>query len=163
MIQDRREFMKGSVRGFVTGCILSRFPGLLAAEHKVKELDEMDAYIGKISEEMTYCAYRCSKTCLILTATLNEDQQLLKEKARVWSKAHDGMEIPEGQFYCYGCKPVNKPLGFIVSSCSVRKCAIEKGYASCAECDKLKTCDQDLWTRYPEHRKYVLKLQREKK
>ncbi|MBN2103402.1 DUF3795 domain-containing protein [bacterium] len=162
MDQDRRGFIKQSVRDLMACCVLSRFPGLLRAgtNENTSGEGEMDMYIDKVSKDMTFCAYRCSKTCPILVASLKGDHQFLKDKAEAWSKDHGGSKIPEDQLYCYGCKPIGKPMGFIVSACTVRKCAVEKGYFSCVECDGLATCNQELWKRYPEHRRYVLKLQK---
>jgi len=160
MAHDRRTFLKESVQGLAACCVLSQCPGLLRAESEEETLMEIDTYIGKVAEEKTYCAYRCTKKCPILVASLKGDQKFLKEQAEKWSKDHDGEKIPEGQMFCFGCNPADKPLGFIVTRCTVRKCAMEKGLSSCVACENLADCDHELWKKYPQHHKHVIALQK---
>lgn len=163
MDQDRREFLKQSAKGITFCCAMTQWSNLLHGDSEEKPNSPIDEYIEKVSQEMTYCAYRCTKECDWLMASLQNDTEAMKEQAEGWSKRHNNQKIPEDQMFCFGCKPVDKPLGYIVKQCMVRQCAIEKKYETCIECSDLATCDKALWTNYPGHRDYVLKLQKEKK
>lgn len=160
MKSTRRVFIKKTIQGAVAGCMFSQCPGWLRAESKNEDLSEVDQYVNNVSQEMTYCAFRCDSRCKWLIASLNHDEQVMQEMAENWSRLHPNQEIPKNQRFCYGCKPVDKPLSYIATACAVRACAIEKKLSSCAECETLATCDKDLWTLYPEHREYVLKIQK---
>ena len=160
MNQDRRAFLKQSVKGITFCCTLSHCPQLLKADSEEKIMDQNEAYMKKVSEDITYCAYRCNKNCPWLVASLNNDQKKLQELANKWSENHDNKKMPESGMFCFGCRPIDKPMGHIVSICTVRQCAIEKKLSNCVECNDLATCDKDLWNKYPSHRQYVLKLQK---
>ncbi|MCP4311004.1 MAG: hypothetical protein GY790_07060 [Bacteroidetes bacterium] len=41
----------------------------------------------------------------------------------------------------------------------MRSCAMEKAYQACIQCDELKGCDKDLWTRFPQFHEGVMKIQ----
>ena len=160
MDQDRREFIKDSMKGLMACCVIAQCPGLLQAGSE-EEISEMDTYLKEVSKAFTYCTYRCSETCPLLVASLKGDQEYLDKQAKEWSEKHGGEKVPKDQRFCYGCKPIDKPLGFIVSRCTARQCAIEKKLGSCLECGDLATCDKELWTSYPQHREAVLKMQKE--
>lgn len=160
MKSTRREFIKKTIQGAMAGCMLSQCPGWSRGETEKKVLSEADQYVEKVSQEMTYCAFRCDARCKWLMASLNQDEQGMQEMAENWSRLHPDQEIPKDQRFCYGCKPVDKPLSYIATVCAVRACAIDKKLSSCAECETLATCDKDLWEVYPEHREYVMKMQK---
>jgi hypothetical protein len=60
---------------------------------------------------------------------------------------------------CYGCKTKDKPEGIVLQRCDVRACAPKKGHDCCIECDELKTCDKDLWRRFPKFKEQVIAMQ----
>ncbi len=57
---------------------------------------------------------------------------------------------------CVGCRDDNTGARL---TCTVRNCVIEKGLPSCAHCDKLATCDKELYVNYPGQRNYALNKQ----
>lgn len=50
---------------------------------------------------------------------------------------------------CAGCKSTTGILAPYCQTCSVRKCAGEKGVLTCAHCDKYVSCTKDTWTTFP--------------
>jgi len=54
---------------------------------------------------------------------------------------------------------MDKLEGAFVHNSTVRAYSIEKGYDSCIQCNKLTTCDKDLWNRFPEFHKAVIEMQ----
>jgi hypothetical protein len=160
-MNNRREFIKHSINGMLGCCAFAECPALFGRSADEEAEPEAEKYVAAVSQDITYCAYRCSKDCPWLTASLSGNTEKLNELAKAWSEHHEGRTIPEDQRFCFGCKPVNdKPEGYIVAICTVKPCAMEKGFASCIECSDLATCDKDLWKRYPRHREYVLGLQK---
>jgi hypothetical protein len=157
MNQGRREFLKTSIQGVAACCLMTGCTHLSGAGWDKKPEYDPESYPDEVSKEMTYCAYRCSRECPWLTATLKGDKKTLNELTMQWSKQHGDKRMPDDKKFCYGCKPIGKPLGYIVAVCAVRKCAIEKGFSTCMECENLEKCDKELWTLYPTHRDYVLK------
>ena len=77
------------------------------------------------------------------------------ESARINSR---GFSNPDTAV-CWRCKNHDKKQGVVVSNCTVRACAVERGYDSCIERDELTRCDKDLWTRFPEFYKAVKEMQ----
>ena len=160
-MNDRREFLKRSFNGLLGCCALAQCPALTGEPADEKTGSETEKYLTDVSKDITYCAYRCGKDCPWLTASLSGNSEKLNELAEAWSEHHEGRTIPENLRFCFGCKPAqDKPEGYIVASCTVKPCAMEKGYASCIECSHLATCDKELWKKYPQHREYVLGLQK---
>ncbi|MFX1538298.1 MAG: DUF3795 domain-containing protein [Promethearchaeota archaeon] len=92
---------------------------------------------------IAYCGLDCSK-CPALIAKRDNNQELREKTAKAWS-GH-GFSIKPEEINCDGCHS-NKELLTFCAKCSVRNCAIEKGYNTCADCgdypcsDKLET----LW------------------
>ena len=162
MESNRREFLKTAVKGAAFCCAAAQCGSLFAED--VPVVSDYDQYVSKVSQEITYCAYRCGKDCGWLKASFENDREKLKEFADGWSKRHDGRKLPDDEMACFGCKPVDgKPLGGIIKACDVRACAIEKGFQSCIECADLADCNKKLWSNYPQHREYVLGLQKKAK
>ena len=56
---------------------------------------------------------------------------------------------------CKGCR------GNDEKECPVKDCVIEKKLPSCAHCKDLKTCKEELWLKFPQHRENVLRKQQE--
>ena len=71
-----------------------------------------------------------------------------------------GVDFDADKVFCYGCKPNDKPLSLNVNLCTVRKCAIEKGFDCCIECKGLAACDKELWKNFPQFKGKVIEAQR---
>jgi hypothetical protein len=98
---------------------------------------------------IAYCCINCD-TCPLYKATLDNDDQAKKKIAEQWgdSKKPD-FELED--FYCYGCKD-RRSRGTPGQGCTVRDCAVKKGFATCAQCSNFEDCDNKLWRDFPQMR-----------
>ena len=154
----RRDFIAKCVKAGVTCCALS-YVSTLAAQGQAKGQDKKPD-----PKSLEYCGYKCPADCPLKKGTL-ENSIELKKKAFADFKFREkyGIEFDPEKVFCYGCKIKDKPLSLIVSSCTVRKCVIEKGYECCIECERLATCDKELWTNFPKFRDNVIEMQKKYK
>ena len=111
--------------------------------------------------KMNYCGHHCPEDCKFLVASVKNDPLLKKEAFEIWEmKERFGVEkFEEEKIFCFGCKNKEKPVGIRLQKCDVRTCAISKNHEACIECSSLKTCDKDLWKKFPEFHQSVIKLQ----
>jgi hypothetical protein len=85
------------------------------------------------------CGLDCA-SCDARIATLANDDTLRKETAEKWMKQFGATGITFETINCTGCMEPGVKLGHC-EQCQVRNCVISKGFKTCAECDKLDTCD----------------------
>ena len=85
-----------------------------------------------------YCGLNCEK-CDAYKATVNDDQTLREKTAKLWSKLNHAPILPE-HINCEGCRMNGAKTVFCDSLCVIRKCAINKGVATCGDCSELDTC-----------------------
>ncbi|GAB1467444.1 DUF3795 domain-containing protein [Candidatus Cloacimonadota bacterium] len=78
------------------------------------------------------CGIDC-RVCDAYIATQTNDL-LLKQKMADSFKQNYGVEKPLSELDCDGCRAEGKHIGFCIV-CEIRLCAVEKGYATCAECE----------------------------
>jgi hypothetical protein len=154
----RRDFVATCMKAGAACCALS-YGATLSAISPARRQDEKPD-----PKKLDYCGYICPPDCPMLKATLENNIEL-KKKAYVDFKFKEkyGVEFDADKVFCYGCKPKDKPLGLAVTSCTVRKCAIGKGYDCCIQCDGIATCDKELWTNYPSFRERVIDMQKKYK
>jgi hypothetical protein len=141
----RRKFVKGM---FVLGGLAAGHAALpcLARTSSEEEVDPAT---------LSYCGLSCTDKCKLFRATRDNDIALKKEVARDWYNIEEKDFDPD-RIFCYGCKSTREPESPSLAKCTVRKCASEKGMATCADCRELKTCDKDLWKSYPKMREKLL-------
>jgi hypothetical protein len=155
---DRRKFLKFSAVAGVSGCAL-----LMAAN-----LNKLQAfnYLSNGNEipdplKMNYCGYNCPDDCKFLKATKENNLELKKEAYETWKiKEKFGVDFDPDKIFCWGCKTPDKPKGVVINGCQVRKCAIEKGYQACIQCDSLVACEKDLWKNFPDFFNAVKEMQK---
>lgn len=153
---NRRNFLRASsLAGFVCcGMLFSNQSQALTSVKKIFDDELIDP------AKLNYCGYKCPPDCKFKEASVKNDTVLLKEAYNLWDiKNRYGVEFNPEKVYCFGCKKPEKEGGVVVDNCTVRTCAIEKGYESCIQCDKLKTCDKDLWNRFPKFHEQVVNMQ----
>ena len=51
------------------------------------------------------------------------------------------------------------PVNIAHSRCTVLQCCVERKFDSCVQCQKLASCDKELWKNWPDFRKQMEKLQ----
>lgn len=148
---DRRAFLSGTAA--VCGCCLCSPLASIAGEESGEDQNIVLA-------DRCFCGYKCPEDCKFLQATLAADVELKREAWKLWKiEERFGVEFDADQAICYGCKSMDKPKGIVLSRCTVRDCAIEKGKDCCIDCDELVDCDRDLWRRFPAFKKQVVEAQ----
>jgi hypothetical protein len=152
---DRRNFFKKSTQAGMAGCLLLISPRLLAFENfDFLNQEKIDP------KKLCYCGYKCPDDCEFLVASVKNDPELKKAVYEKWQmKERQGVDFDPEKIFCFGCKNTEKPKGILLQNCTVRKCAIEKGYECCIECKDLAACKKDLWDRFPKMKEQVIKMQ----
>lgn len=146
---NRRTFIKGSA---IFGCTVLVSGKLLAFTFPENEIPN--------PKELNYCGYTCPKDCQFLEASIKNDAELKKKAYETWHiKERYNVDFDAEKTFCFGCKNKEKPIGVVMSNCTVRQCAVDKKLDACIECKELKTCQKDLWTRFPDFHKTVIKMQ----
>ncbi len=152
---NRRDFFKA---GF--GCCALLMASRLPGADLISKFDDPQKPIDP--KTLCYCGYTCPEDCKFLNGTLNNDEEMKKEAYKTWKlKERFGVEYDSDKMICYGCKAEGKPEGFVVSQCTVRPCAMEKGYDACIQCKELATCDNELWTRFPKFHEHVIGMRKQ--
>ena len=89
---------------------------------------------------IAYCGLDCEK-CEARIATINNDDLLREKVAKLWSKLN-GIEITKEMINCEGCRVNGVKTPFCDSLCEIRKCAMNKKYSTCGDCDNLDNCNK---------------------
>lgn len=146
---NRRLFIKNSS---TASCALLLSTTLSAFSYPEDEIPD--------PQKLNYCGYTCPENCQFLEASIKNDNELKKKAFETWHiKERYNVDFDPKTSFCFGCKNEDKPVGVVMKNCSVRSCAIAKNHDACIQCKHLKTCDKDLWTRFPDFHKGVLKMQ----
>ena len=85
-----------------------------------------------------YCGLDCEK-CDAYLATVNDDQVLREKTAKLWAKLNNAPILPE-HINCEGCRANGAKTVFCGNMCGIRKCALNKGVATCGDCPEMETC-----------------------
>ena len=148
----RREFLLKTSAACMGGCLL--FAGKDLAAFPMQDGQPIDP------EKLCYCSYSCPEDCHFLEASLKDDPELKRKVFGEWGlEERYGMKFDAEKIFCFKCKPGDKPEGPVLSHCTVRSCAMEKGLQACIQCDDLKSCNKDLWTRFPKFHEGVVQMQ----
>ena len=89
---------------------------------------------------IAYCGLDCEK-CEARIATINNDDELIVKVAEKWSKLN-GVEITKEMINCTGCRIDGVKTPFCDSMCEIRKCAMDKKYETCGDCENLMSCEK---------------------
>ncbi len=102
-----------------------------------------------MTKKIAYCGLDCNE-CPAFIATREDDDEKRAEVATTWSQLYNHDIAPES-INCDGCKSNSDRLFSHCSVCQIRKCAKDKGLATCAACDDF-ACDplKDLLKMAPE-------------
>ena len=85
------------------------------------------------------CGLDCMK-CSARIATVNNDDALREKTARLWCEWNNTDEIKPEHINCMGCLAEGIKTYYCLELCGIRKCAVAKGFATCAECSEKRTC-----------------------
>ena len=150
----RREFVGKFLKAGAAGCALVYGNSLLAEDPR-QQVQKPDL------KSLTYCGFKCSNACTLYKATIENSSELRKKAYEEFKwKEKFNVDYDPDKVYCWGCKPKDKPLSINVSACTVRKCAIEKKYDGCIQCNGLAACDKELWKNFPKFKASVLEMQK---
>jgi hypothetical protein len=83
------------------------------------------------------CGIDCGN-CDARIATIADDDKLREETAQKWSEMFEA-NIAAESVNCTGCRTEGVKFSQC-DVCEIRKCAIEKGFGTCGECEELDTC-----------------------
>ena len=89
---------------------------------------------------IAYCGLDCEK-CEARVATINNDDSLRTKVAKKWSELNK-VEITKEMINCTGCKVDGAKTPFCDSMCSIRKCAKEKNFETCGDCERMLCCEK---------------------
>lgn len=87
---------------------------------------------------IAYCGLDCEK-CDARIATLNNDNALRENVARLWSKLNS-VEITPEMINCEGCRADGVKSPYCDSMCPIRHCALSKGCETCGDCSVMDGC-----------------------
>ena len=85
------------------------------------------------------CGLNCV-TCDARIATVANDDVLRAQTAEKWRTDYNSPEITAEMINCTGCREPGVKLGHCLE-CEIRNCAISKDFQTCADCDKLESCE----------------------
>lgn len=154
---NRRNFLVKGTQACIGCCAIFAFSENLALGNSMLMLKDDEPIDPK---KLNYCGYKCPVDCMFLKGTIDNNVKLKQEAYKNWNiKERFGVEFDPEKIFCFGCKTANKPEGIVLQNCTVRSCAIEKGFYSCIECKDLATCQKELWDRFPDFKKYVIEMQ----
>ena len=149
----RREFIKETSKVCLGGCLLFSAPASFAI--RTQDGEPIDPSL------LCYCGYRCPEDCHLLVASQKDDTELKKKAFEEWQlEERYGIQFDPGKIFCFTCKPGELPEGPVLEKCTVRECAIRKGFQACIQCDELITCDKELWERFPQFHESVIEMQK---
>jgi hypothetical protein len=151
----RREFISKCMMASAACCAIAYCPAVAAQDPATKQDVKPDP------KNLEYCGYKCPDDCPLKKGTLENNLELKKKAYETFEfKKKFGIEFDAEKVFCYGCKTKDKPLSLTIKACTVRACVIEKGYDCCIQCNELAKCDKELWTRFPEFKETVIKMQK---
>ncbi len=111
-------------------------------------------------KSLNYCGYKCPDDCKMYLAGKSDDEALKKEAFKMWKLEEKyGVSYSPEIVFCEKCKGTDDPKSLVLSKCTVRQCAIEKGYDCCIECEELSKCEKELWKTFPQFKEQVVKMQ----
>ena len=92
-----------------------------------------------MENKIAFCGLNCEE-CEARKATVNNDNELRKKVAKLWSEWNQS-EIKPEWINCEGCQGDGVKTYFCSEQCQIRKCALAKGFNTCAECTKMDDCE----------------------
>lgn len=154
---SRRKFIKKSTLTGLAGCTLlmsAKLNPLHAFDHLAENNEAIDP------SKLNFCGYTCPAECEFLKATKENNTELKKDAYEKWHlKERYNVDFDEKKIFCWGCKVDDEKAGVVVGNCPIRNCAKERGHEACIQCETLKTCEKDLWKRFPDFHKSIIEMQ----
>ena len=89
---------------------------------------------------IAYCGLDC-ETCEARIATMNNDDELRKKVAKLWSEMNEAEITPE-MIHCAGCRADGVKTPYCESLCPIRQCAVSRPVETCGSCSAMEKCEK---------------------
>jgi hypothetical protein len=96
-----------------------------------------------MKELIACCWLNCSE-CDARIATINNDDKLRETTAEKWKGQYNNPNITAEMINCTGCRMDGAKFNHC-AECEIRKCVQQRGYATCADCPEMNTCQTVGW------------------
>ena len=93
-----------------------------------------------MNDIIAYCGLNCEK-CEARIATLNNDDELRRKVAKLWSELNN-VEITPEMINCVGCRVDGVKTVYCESLCKIRQCAMKRNYTTCGSCGEKEKCEK---------------------
>ena len=93
-----------------------------------------------MKELIAYCGLDCEK-CDARLATINDDDELRKKTAELWSELNNAEITPE-MINCLGCRTDGIKTPYCESLCPIRQYALSRGFVTCGDCQDMEACEK---------------------
>jgi hypothetical protein len=101
------------------------------------------------------CGLDCTQ-CEAFIATATNDDTLRAKVAGEWTKAYN-VDIQTDDINCTGCHSSGVKVLFCERMCAVRKCALSRGYTTCAPCGDFPCNHLETIFKFAPHAENTLK------
>ena len=91
-----------------------------------------------MKDMIAYCGLDC-EACEAYIATKNDDDELRRKVAKLWSELNN-VEITPEMINCEGCRVDGVKTVYCDSLCEIRQCAMKRKYETCGDCTELERC-----------------------
>ena len=114
---------------------------------------------------IAYCGLDCT-ACPTYIASKTGDRALQEKTAREWSvqfSEYTGRnDLRAEEMACDGCKAADIRVFVGCRVCGMRKCAREKKFDTCAECERFESCEplNGFFTQAQDAKERLLKLRK---
>lgn len=92
-----------------------------------------------MKELIACCGINCD-SCEARIATVSNDDAMRKSVAERWSEMFHSPGIVAESINCTGCRMPGVKFAHCENTCEIRKCVNAKGFATCADCGEIDTC-----------------------
>ena len=89
-------------------------------------------------EMIAYCGLDCEQ-CDAYLATIHDDQELREKTAALWARLNNAPILPQ-HINFRGCRGDGIKTVYCTNLCAIRRCALERGAATCGECPEVDQC-----------------------
>ena len=93
-----------------------------------------------MNEYIAYCGLNC-EACEARIATANDDWELRRKVAKLWSELND-VEITPEMINCSGCRLTGVKTPYCESLCPIRQCALDRKLETCGSCSDMDPCEK---------------------
>ena len=93
-----------------------------------------------MKDYIAYCGLDC-EICDARLATVNDDDELRRKTAKLWSELN-GAEITPEMIRCTGCRFDGVKTPYCEAMCPIRRCASGRKVETCGACPERASCEK---------------------